>query len=258
MKKSVTLFLTILFLISAITIISSILKTYKKATNTSFEFISQNSKIIQNIQDFFKTTDINQTKKFFNIPIMFSSKEGDFQIKILINPICSININDYLKNNKIDKNIDTLIDFLAYKYELQDSLFFKNLILDAIDKDRTERSPYSEISLQNKKFQDGHIHNLNQLEKIINYYIKKTDDKNIKKIPFEKYFNFKHSQLLKECANENILTLNDKNQTNFNIIKSPEFIKISISYCLKKTYELNLTYNFNQKKVTDIEDNPLY
>jgi len=260
MKKSITLFLTLIFLISAITIIASILKIYQKTTSSSFEFISQNSKIIQNIEKFFSIIDINQTKMFFNIPLMFSSKEGDFRITIFVNPICKININDYVQKNKINQNIDTLIDFLTYKYEIQDPLFLKDLLIDSIDKNLNERSPYSEIALQNPKFQNGYIYSYKQLKDILNYYANKTEDKRVFNIPWKKIFNFKYTQLLKSCANKNILTLNDENKTKFNIItiNSVKYLKLNITYTLKNIHKLNIIYDLKQKKVVDIEENPLY
>jgi hypothetical protein len=188
MRKSITLFITLIFLITAISIINIII-TKISSLNKSYDFI-QTSKIIQNIDKFLKKTDINTTIKLFDTPFSFSSKNGDFQVFILINPICSININDYLKTNKINIDIDKVLDFLLEKYEIKDPVFFKDIILDTIDNDDIERSPFSEIKLNNQKFEDGKIYNINHLKKIVDYYIKKTGDTNIKLVPFKEYFNF--------------------------------------------------------------------
>jgi hypothetical protein len=261
MKKAITLFITLVFLIAAISIVSIIIKKIS-SLQKGYDFI-QTSKIIQNIELFLKKTDMNTTIKLFNKPIFFSSKNGDFNIFIDIKPICSININDYLIKNKINTDIERVLDYLLEKYEIKDPAFFKDLILDTIDSDDTERSPFSEIKLANPKFQDGKIYNFKHFSQILNYYIQKTEDKNIKLIPFKDYFNFRSTQIFKECANKNILALNEKNETNFNIINfenniSSFLIGIDIAYKLQNEHKLKIIYDIKQKKVKDIEENPLY
>jgi hypothetical protein len=263
MKKSVTLFVTLLFIMAATFIVSQILNTYKKATSVSFEFIAQNTKIIQNIKTALKNTDFNQTLSFFNKPLFISSKNGDFRAKIEIYPVCTININDYLIKGKINKNIDALFDFLADKYNIGDIIYLKDLILDSIDSDDKERSAYSEIKLQNPAFQDGGIYTYADFMQILEYYSKKAHDKSVFKIEWKKYFNFKKTQLFKECADKNIINLNDQNITNFNIITydanvSSFIVGIKIAYVLRSSQKMNVFYDIKQKKVIDIEENPLY
>ncbi|WP_457564265.1 hypothetical protein [Caminibacter sp.] len=263
MKKSITLFVTLIFLIIGILIISSILKTYEKATSVSFAFISQNSKIIQNIKTTLKNSEINQTISFFYKPLFFSSKNGDFRAEIEITPICSININDYLKDNKINKNIDALFDYLADKYNIADILYLKDLILDSIDRDDKERSPFSEIKLQNPKFIDGGIYSYSQLKEILDYYAKKRNDKSVFLIKWKKLFNFTKTQLFKECINKTILNLNDENVTDFNIITydtniSSFIVGIDVAHFLKNEHKLKILYDLKKKKAVSIEENPLY
>ncbi len=261
MKKSITLFLTLIFLITAISIVSVIIKKVS-SLKISYEF-PQSSKIIQNTDSFLKKTDTKDIINYFERPVFFSSKNGEFMVKIIMNPICSININDYLTKNKINLNIDRLLDFLFDKYEIKDPIFLKDLILDTIDADDIERSPKSEIKQEIIKFQDGGIYSFNHLKKIIKYYEKETDDKSIEKIEWQKYFNFYKTQLFKECAPEEIISLNDKNETKFNIINYENNITnfltgINIAYKFKKEHTINIIYDIKQKKVTDIEENPLY
>jgi hypothetical protein len=263
MKKSVTLFLTLIFLITAISIVALILTTYKKITSTDFTFISQNSLLIKNIQKTLSNLDKNQTVSYFNKPIIFSSKEGDFRGIIKIKPLCSININDYLENNTTNKNIDILLDYLFFKYNVQDPLLLKDMILDTIDSDSKERMPYSEIKLYKPNFQDGGIYNFKQFQIILKSYANITKDKNPFKIKWKNYFNFTKTQLFKKCTNKLILNLNDENKTNFNIItydeaKNSFFIKINARYIFKKEHNLHILYDMIKHKVISVENNPVY
>ena len=261
MKKSITLFLTLIFLITAISIVSVIIKKVS-SLNTSYDF-PQSSKIIQNTDNFLKKTDIKTILKYFDTPLFFSSKNGEFKAKIVIFPICSININDYLIKNRKNPDIERLLDFLLDKYEVKDPVFLKDLILDTIDSDDIERSPKSEIKEQTFTFQDGGIFSFEHFKKILRYYEKEAEDKSVENIEWRKYFNFYKTQLFKECAPEEIITLNDKNETKFNIISYENNVtdfltQINIAYKLQKTHNIKIIYDIKQKKVTDIEENPLY
>jgi len=257
MRKSVALFMTLSFLIVAFALIASIIKTYEKITSKNMLFISQNSVIIKNSLNVLKNIEVNSSQELEKIIGTFpiSSKDGSFRAFIEIKPINSININDFLKNKKIDKNIKRVIEFLAYNYDIKDTLFLEDLILDTIDKDYEERSPYSEIALQ-KKFQNGFI-DKKAFNEILNYYISQTNDKNVLKVPWEKFFNFKITQLY--TPPKEIELLNEKNETNFNIISIEKvknfFVSIDINY---STQNINIIYDIKAKKVFDIENNPVY
>ena len=238
------------------------MKYFQKATSKDMLFISQNSVIIKNTLDILKDMDINSSDKLEEITGSFpiSSKDGEFRAVIDINPINSININDFLENNKTNPNIDRLLDFLAYKYDIKDILYLKDLILDTIDKDLDERSTNSEIILQNPLFQNSKIYNYDQFKTILNYYVKATDDKNVYKVPWKEYFNFEFTQLYE--PNKDILSLNEQNETKFNIISIEKakhfFIKIGIQYAYTNEQNISILYDLKTKKAKKIENYPLY
>jgi hypothetical protein len=261
MKKAVALFLTLSLILIITYFIASILNSYSEIAKKNYIFIAQNSVIINDTVNILKNLEINEStldEIFTTFPI--SSKNGDFRAIVTITPVKTININDYLKNRKIDKNIDKLLEFICYKYDIKDPLFLKNLILDTIDKDTKERMPFSEIIQKNPFFQNGKIYNLNHFKTILNYYEKETLDKNVKKIPWEKYFNFKITQLYN--PNEDIINLNTQKETTFNIIsfeKAKKFyVNVIIEYIFGVNQKIDILYDLKNKKVYNIEINPIY
>ncbi|WP_456489269.1 hypothetical protein [Caminibacter pacificus] len=262
MRKSIALFLTLIFLTAAFVIIGMIIKNYQKITSKDYTFISQNSVIISDTLNTLKNLDINSSEDLNKILGEFpiTSKNGEFRGVISISAISTININDYYKNKKIDKNIDKLIDFLALKYDIKDPIYLKDLILDTIDKDKIERSAYSEIINENPFFQNGKIYTKKQFSELLNYYQKQTLDKNVKKVPWKKYFNFYISQLYN--PQKDIITLNEKNETDFNIISFEKaknfYVEIGIDYAYHSKQKINIIYDIKNKKVLRVEVNPIY
>jgi len=261
MKKAIALLLTLTTILIISYYIALILKNYEKITQKGFIFIPQNSIIIEDTLTILKNLDINSTyieEIFTTYPI--STKNGDFRAVVTIEPINSININDYLKNKKIDKNIDKLIEYLCYKYDIKDCLFLKSLILDTIDTDKDERMAFSEIIQKNPLFQNKKIFNSLQLKEILNYYKKETLDKSVDKVPWDEFFNYKITQLYNPP--EDIIKLNSQKETSFNIIsydKAKKFyVKVNIDYTFNNSQQIEIIYDLKNKKVFNIEINPLY
>ncbi|WP_456480671.1 hypothetical protein [Nautilia sp.] len=289
MKKSVALFVTITFLFIALGIISAVLSVSKKASSSSNVYIAQNSVLIKDTLTALSeiTEDINSSKKLDGIFTTFfiSDEKGEFRAVYTITPLFNkIDINAFLQNGKINKNINFFLDNVLEYYEIQNPALFKDLLLDTIDTDKTEREGYSEIILNDPFFQNGKIYNFKHFELIEKYYVKITDDKNIYKVPWKKLIFFsdgsKHilecSLLNKKTAEflglqfngkptcENILT-EENNQTvqNFDIIefknKNDFLIKINIQYFINEKKEsFDIIYNIHTKKAVSIESNPVY
>ena len=290
MRKSVALMITLFFLLSSIYILNVILKYYEKySSETKPVYIGENSLIIKNtLQTFSKISDQIKTsedlqKIFTTVPL--SSKEGKFRILYTIKPLFNkIDINSFLSEQKINPYIENYIDNILYYYQIQDPIFFKDLLLDTIDKDNKEREAYSEIVLSNPYFQNGKIYNLKHFRQIINYYYKKTDDKNIFNIPWTKLIFFgngkKHiiecnlldkkvAQFLGLIYNNEITCKslqneeNNKTVKNLNIIAFDEnksfWIKSEITYFIKnQKHIINIIYDIHNKKVISVESNSVY
>jgi len=272
MKKSIALLSVLLFMFLLFGIVSSIFFIYEKYSKDNFaNTINQNSELIQNIKEILKKVDINSTEdlKVILTTIPFSSKDRNFRGVVKVSLMSNrINLNEYLKGNQINLFIDYILDRIFEKYEIKDPLFLKSLILDTLDKDIKERNAYSEIKLFDKTFPNGYI-NKKILNKILKYYDKRRDDKNVYKIPWNKFFIFLrvHTPIYCEFINKEFLNFFNCQSSKANKIdliykynKTKNLIiKLKISYILNNQKEnFNIIYNLNTKKVINIESNPLY
>ncbi len=241
MKKSIALLAVLGFIIIIIGLSTGILKLYEKFSSTSYSYISQNSLILKNI----KKTLNNALKEINNSDIQnifttyppIVSKDENFILNIEISPVNDkININNLIENNKTNIYIlNTLSNILEY-YEILDPLFFEDLLLDTLDLDTLERDAYSEIILY-KEFQNGTIYNYKHFKEILDYYANIKNDKNIYKIPWDKYIFFgDKKKYILDC------NLIDKNLAKFIGLE----FKNDIISC-ENLIENNLTQNLNIK-----------
>jgi hypothetical protein len=252
-------------------------------------FPAQNSIIIKNALDVLsKISDSVKTSgDLQNIltTLPFSDKKGNFRIIYSVKPLFNkIDINTLIKNGKTDREVEKYILNILNYYQIQDPLFFEDLLLDTIDSDAKEREGYSEIVLSDPYFQNGKIYNIKHLKQIEKYYYKKTDDKNIFKIPWEKFIFFgdgnphilecnliskQTAEFLGFAADENISCKNilsqENNKTvqNLNIIaydKNKSFwIENDITYFLNEKKEnIKIIYDIHNKKVISVESSPVY
>jgi len=262
MKKAIALFMTLMFLAVAVVFIDYIMSSYQKITQKSSLFISQNSLIIKSSLTTLKNLKIkneSDLKKIFtSFPV--SSKDGSFRALIEIKPVNSINLNDYLKNGEINSSIDLFFDYLLFKYDVKDPVFFKNLVLDTLDRDDIQRSADSEIMEYDPLFQNGKIYNFFQFKKILKYYAQKTLDKSITKIPWKDFFNFRKSQIY--LPNATISEFLEQNVTRFNIISFKKakkfFVTVTVKYDYETAQSIKILYDIKNKKVADIEIDPVY
>ncbi len=281
MRKSIALFLTIIFITLIIAILGSIFAVYKKfSKDTFYKDISQNSILIENVKSVLDeiSKDVNGSdikNLFHTFPI--SSKDGNFRALITIKPVFNrVDINEISKNKYALKYLENILNY----YQVGDPVLFEDLLLDTIDLDKKERVGGSEIILQKPFFRQGKIYNYKHFKEILDYYVKLTNDKSVYKIPWQKFFIFGNGNSIIDCNlisktvakflglqyNENIncKSLNSfkKNKNiiqNLNIIPVNKniiyLIKINILYNKKN---LSLIYNINQKRIENIKNNILY
>jgi len=289
MKKSIALFVTISFLFIVVGILGTILYFSQKLTENKNFYIAQNSVLIKGALETLGkiTKEINSSDQlkaiFSTFPI--SDENGNFRAVYTITPLFDrVDLNSYLKNGKINKTVDFYIDNILEYYEIQDPVFFKDLLLDTLDTDTEEREAYSEIILQNPDFQNGKIHSYEELYKIEKYYAKITEDKSIFEIPWKKLVFFgdgrKHiiecSLLNKKTAQfmglvfegkptcKNILTPQNKQMAEkFDIIEfnntNDFWINVEIDYFYNELHHtIDIIYNIHNKKVVSVESDPVY
>jgi len=168
MKKSIALLAVLGFIIILITLSLSILKIYDKYSSNNYNYISQTSIIIKNISNIINiaSKDLNGSniKQIFNIYPPIISQDENFILNINVTPIFNkININNYFDKNKTNSYIDDTLNNLLDYYEILDPIFFKTLL-------------------------KRNIHNQKDFQKILDNYLLQKEDKNIYKIPWEKYF----------------------------------------------------------------------
>jgi hypothetical protein len=211
LRKSIALFLTLVFITITLGIIGVIINIYKEISKNNFEkVISQNSVLIMNIKSVLDNVvkDINGSdiKNIYGtFPV--TNKDGSFRLLVEIKPLLDkININEYLNKNK-KKYIDTFLDNILEYYQIKDPVFFKSLILDTLDRDDVERVGDSEIRLEDKFFINGKILNYSHFKRILDYYVKYTEDKDIYKIPWEQLIWFGENKSIIDCdiINKNVV-----------------------------------------------------
>jgi hypothetical protein len=284
LRKSIALFLTLVFITITLGIIGVIINIYKEISKNNFEkVISQNSVLIMNIKSVLDNVvkDINGSdiKNIYGtFPV--TNKDGSFRLLVEIKPLLDkININEYLNKNK-KKYIDTFLDNILEYYQIKDPVFFKSLILDTLDRDDVERVGDSEIRLEDKFFINGKILNYSHFKRILDYYVKYTEDKDIYKIPWEQLIWFGDKDSIIDCdiINKNVakflgLVFDEdlsckelkRNEENKNILKKLSIIpfnkKISYLIDIEINYskqKMDIYYDINKKRIENIKSNFLY
>jgi hypothetical protein len=283
MRKSIALFLTLIFMIIILAIVSSIIGIYKKISKSDFEKdISQNSILIIDVKSILDNAinDINKSdlKKIYNT-FSISNKDGNFRAIIKIKPLLDkININEYFDKNK-KKYISIFLDNLLDYYQIKDPVFFKSLIEDTLDTDDIERVGDSEIKLKNKFFKNGRIYNYKHFKEILDYYVKYTEDNSVYKIPWNSLIWFGDKKSIIDCdiINKNVakflgLVFDEKlncktlqREENKEILNKLSIISFNknISYLVDieinySNQNLKIYYDINKKRIKNIKSDFLY
>ena len=281
MRKSIALFLVLIFVTVIIGIIGGIFTVYKEfSKDTFYKDISQNSVLIENVKSVLDeiSKDINGSdikNLFHTFPI--SSKDGNFRALITIKPVFNrVDINEVSKNKYALKYLENILNY----YQVGDPLFFEDLVLDTIDLDKKERVGGSEIVLQKPFFKQGKIYNYKHFKEILDYYVKFTNDKSVYKIPWQKFFIFGNGNSIIDCdliskqvakflgleyTNEISCKGLKEIENNKKIMQSLSIIPFNkkISYLIKIDikYEneyLSFIYDINKKRIENITNTILY
>ncbi|NWF66095.1 MAG: hypothetical protein HXX81_01370 [Campylobacterales bacterium] len=199
MKKGIALLITI-FLIMLLTL--AILKStditdkyFKNVQRLSF-FIQANKSLLDTIEVLKLTTkDINSSEALFilqALPILVEDKQSSMKLSLELNSGANrLNINRLIdSNNTINQPFYDLLQNILMKYEVMDSSYFFSILLDTLDNDSEERIFQSEIIIDEPFFTNGKIVSIEHLKYILDYYVEKRDDINIKKIPWNEFFDF--------------------------------------------------------------------
>ena len=198
MKKGIALLITIGFLLILMSLIGYMLTISQnnfdkiekiKLRNQSTIIFSDVKKILDSYAK--EVKDSEDLDLFLaGLPPFYNDKSR-FSLYVQIKPLSNkININSILIKNKTDKNIESFIKNICETYNILDPSFLVALILDTIDTDVVSRQALSEISQEDIKFSNSKIINMKHFEKIVDYYIKITQDSNIKNVPWSRLIYF--------------------------------------------------------------------
>lgn len=271
MKKGIALLITIGFL----TILTALIGYMFSISQKSFdevnktETINQSSIIFADVKAILdsyvkKVKDSEDLDIFLaGIPPFYDQK-SKLTLHVGIESLSNkININSLLVKKKVNKHIENFIKNICETYNILDPSFLVALILDTIDDDETSRQALSEISIENIKFSNSRVVDMNHFEKIVDYYAQTTQDTNIKRVPWGKLIYFGDKQktnidcdrLSKELVN--VLRLQVEDFFGCDSLENEESKKIAIDYSLKP-YNKNISYFVQVTilyEIDSIEDN---
>ncbi|MDR2342807.1 MAG: hypothetical protein LBD84_07210 [Campylobacteraceae bacterium] len=168
--------------------------------------------------------DAQSLSVIIGLPIVLGTDNSDMNIVMNIDSAGGvININNLiLDNNNINEPLYNLLQSLLREYQVINANFFFSLLLDAIDKDKNERTYTSEAALKDYRFNDGGINSKESFRYLLDYFVANGGDAKIYNIPWEDIIGF---------SGQNI---------DFNYIKEPLFTLI------KKEYNL---HSLNQDEI---------
>lgn len=217
MKKGVALLITILMLatISLLLIKNFSISERFIEDHNELKLLSMGNRLFLDSKTIVQKTlqDINSTEAYdflFSTPFVFS--QNNFKLTFTFTPIENkININNLLKNNQRQEDFISIIEKILISYNVLDSSYFIDLILDTLDADATERSYNTEIVLKNRFFTNSEIKSLEHFEAIVDFYAQAKDDKNIYLINWNKFIGFTGSTVDINFASIELLRLLTEN-----------------------------------------------
>ncbi len=287
MKKGVVLLITIGF----ITVLSAIIAYMFSLSNSAFdeaqksEQFNQSSILFYDVKDILDSyaKDVNDSEDLrtflMGTPPFYDDKSA-LSLDVELEPLSNkININSILIKNKIDKNIVKFLQNVCETYNIIDSNFFIDLVLDTIDSDSVSREAMSEISQENMKFSNGRVLNFEHFKAILEYYVKKVQDRNILKVPWRELIYFGKSEYSEvDCDRMsreliNVIGFNSEDFAGCSELKDAVSEKIGSKFHLKsfskvKNYyilvkisyqtnsiqdQIEFKYNIKNSKVSDSE-----
>lgn len=270
MKKGIVLLLTLGFIAILSVLISFVLSLTNRIygevnsvhiKNQSFILFSDIKKLLDDYSDQIEN-DNDFTNFLLGAPPFYDDK-SKLGLNVEITPLNNrININSILIDKKINNNLIQFLKNVCEKYNILDPNFFISLVLDTIDEDNLEREALSEISLQNLKYSNGAIYDMNQFIILEKYYANTVQDKNIFRVPWEKliYFGEKNSTIL-DCKRVNkelifLIGLNSNNYSGCSDLNNTKNKDISKKFNLKRFNKENHYYVLVKiyYQINDIKD----
>jgi hypothetical protein len=139
------------------------------------------------------------------------------------------------------------METILRSYNVIDSQYLLNLILDSKDKDLIPRLNESEIALRDNSFEQGDIFSIEQFNIILRYYKQQIDDYSVDAIPWDKFIGFNGKnvdinhmsfELLRFMLNINkdelaSLLKEQKPISDINVVFSPQDAKILDTFKVK-------------------------
>ena len=226
MRRGVALLITLIML-SALSVL--LLKSYDISgkfieDEKDLKLIYQANRIFLDSKPLLKSVlkDVNSSEAFdflFSKPFPVVGK--NFNLTFQFYPVeNSININSLLSGKTVNKDIYNIIEDILISYNVSDTDFFLKLLLDTIDEDNKERVYGSEIAAEDKFFSNSKIYSKKHLKKIMDYYYKNRDDKNIYKVPWQRYINFNSNGIDINFASLDLIKFLLPNQDTTDYFKS--------------------------------------
>ena len=206
MKKAVILLATLLFVMLLIFLIGVNTKLLKRGFEISNEtkFMVQVNSLLKDITVLIdKKAPLITNATFLNVltSAQWSIEYGQ-ALKVTLDmksDAKALNINAIrppfeLGDGESHYGIYDIISSILETYEIRDSTYLLDLILDTVDADLDERTFNSEIALVDANFEQGHIHSMQHFRQILSYYARATNDSKASNVPWEKYIAFTHRQ----------------------------------------------------------------
>ncbi|MDR3178255.1 MAG: hypothetical protein LBT96_04645 [Campylobacteraceae bacterium] len=227
--------------------------------------------------------DAESLSVIIGLPIALSTDNGDISVMMDIASAGGvININNLIANNGTNEPLYNLLQALLYEYRVTNSHFFLSVLLDAIDRDRNERTYLSEAALKDYRFNDGGINSKESFRYLLDYFTANGGDAKIYNIPWEEIIGFIGEDIDFNYMKEPLFTLIKKEynlhslEQDGAIINSYDELNIPLDdkeklkalkigffsprilcsvnfFYLKQTKSFNFLYDMESKKVGYIE-----
>ena len=227
--------------------------------------------IIKNNQDEIK--DAFTFSSFVNTPYFIGSDDEAYSITVDISSSSgTININNILSSsNQTNKTIYDFLYMVLSEYRVKDPALFLAIVLDTLDKDKEARVYGSEIFFEDSRFDIGSNITKQSFNLLLEYYVKKSYDANIYKIPWDEFvgfygekidFNYIKEPFLNILQREyNLPTLEENeildsyDKLNLSEDTKKEFEKIGIGFFVPTIFcEIVVFYQNNKKSLKFLYD----
>lgn len=287
-------------MIMALALIMILTLAVLKSTTTTENYLSDISDTLFNIQ--FNRTFLDMTaivqdatkeideaemfKSILDMPLVISDDKTALEgVMTMAAASGKFNINHLInsdENSTVNQQFYDLLYSLMRDYQVSDGLLFLSMLLDAIDKDESQRSFGSELAhLENAQISDGGIPNKNAFNIILDTYATSIGDGNIYKVPWDKiitysgnkvdynYLDSKIKALLERdygintpfddslVEDDEDLSLDDEQKALFKELGIKYYVPALVCdfefYYIDKQMSINFEYNLETRRISNIE-----